>query len=211
VIAIAEQTQQGVTSYTPSMFETRFVEICEEHRAQGRALLFAFLVYDFKHPQIVKVLRDRDYWDSFDYISGSLISVFAFHAPRAKFDSEVNRELPSQSAGVTATVHKYFGVQGPIPMPSLLFFQVAEGHVIGSVFAKLKESTIEDACNEIRKILTDVTDVLGKVTPENYGNAQEILNLVSHRLKARPGPVEFFRQIKESFTAAELTKLVLGW
>ena len=51
-------------------FSDGVIELCEKHREKGRALAFAFLIYDFCNPQIIKVLEDADYWNALNTISG---------------------------------------------------------------------------------------------------------------------------------------------
>ena len=51
-------------SYSFDSFEQEFHHICEAHRSQGRAMAFAFILYDKNSPEIKKVLNDPDYWDS---------------------------------------------------------------------------------------------------------------------------------------------------
>ncbi len=73
-------TVEGSTcraDYSFEEFWDRFLEICEEHRATGRALAFAFILYDFPHPQIIKMLRDTDYWRALDRLSGKHLTVFS--------------------------------------------------------------------------------------------------------------------------------------
>src|SRR5580704_1457649 len=71
-------------------FESKMLEICNEHRKEDRALAFAFILYDFENPHLRKILEDRYYWEALNIISGKYLTVFSIHCKR---EEQIEREL----------------------------------------------------------------------------------------------------------------------
>ncbi|MCA9044245.1 MAG: hypothetical protein KDA69_07995 [Planctomycetaceae bacterium] len=186
--------------WTADSFLADFESICEAHRESGAALLFAFLLYDFKDASLIKVLRDPDYWASLDSTSGDSVSVFALHSPNleeAYPDLEMRKEIDE-----FLTLH--FGDSGMRSGGSLLFFQVNDGAVIDQFRVTLRSTTVEQVFLEMKDILDVVGDSVSQVTESNRGNAQEIFNLAAGRLSNR----EFVLTAGQVFrTAMSVTKL----
>jgi len=201
VITIGQYTQDGLADYGPDYFVEQFLSICAEHRDQNRALLFAFLLYDFNHPHVMKVLQDIHYWNGLDTLSGSSISVFAFHSPANTHEPPAANRLPAFNEPVTSILDEHFGITDAT-MPTLLFFQVADEQIIGQHLVQLSATTIESAFGEINSVLKDAVSAVSNVSPENYGNAQEIFNLVSNTLGQRQ-TVESVQRAVRSFTSLE--------
>src|SRR5262249_39208067 len=161
MITIGQYTQAGFAGYRPEEFEAAFLEICGEHRTENRALLFAILLYDFRHPQVIKVLRDLDYWKSLDVLSGTSLSVFAFHSP-ADTVSWSSSDLPEFDEQARKVLKTYFDIGDNPPMPSILFFQVAGDSVICHYLVKIRAATIEGAFCEINDILQEAVTAVEK-------------------------------------------------
>ena len=75
-------------------FAREFPKICRSHRETGRALAFAFILFDYDHPEVRKVLYDQMYWDALDKISGRFLTVFSFN-----LQSEENLRSKSRERG----------------------------------------------------------------------------------------------------------------
>lgn len=173
-------------NYNYAQFLERFIEICRNHHSEGRALAFAFFLYDFKSPQIFKVLRDGDYWRALNNISGPYISVFSLHHSLSERRGGIfpaDWEGPMKSA--ETLLGRYFGITEAPPTPSLLFFQVSEKKVTGSFFVELHEKKLEDAFEEVKSVLTTAVGSISRVKKENRGNTKEIFALIETELQQR--------------------------
>lgn len=175
--------------FDPERFRKRMLDLCRDHHREKRALVFAFLIYDFDDPQIIKVLQDPDYWAALDHISGSTITVFACNSPEPTGPRD-NRavELRSKLESVLSAI---LGSQIIFKSPSILFFQVADQQIVGSLFASLDERNVEESFNEIRDIIERASKSLVKVTDDNRGNVAEIFQLVEQTLSQR----QLFRRV----------------
>jgi hypothetical protein len=48
---------------------------CNLQRENKRALIFAFVLYDFTNPELMRLLNNPSYWYSLNVISGKTISI----------------------------------------------------------------------------------------------------------------------------------------
>ena len=144
MIPIYQHDDKGKIGYSFDSFQQKFIKICEEHKKQRRALAFAFILYDFTQPQIRKVLDDRDYWRALDKVSGKTLTIFSFHSPpwiiEGKYGLDSNEDPTTQT---NLIIGRYFGIDGVISFPSLLFFQVESGEVIDHLFVRVHEQEVE--------------------------------------------------------------------
>src|SRR5664280_1916028 len=119
--------------FSPEEFEREFPLICQSHRDKGRALAFAFILYDFADAQVIKVLDDSVYWDALDRISGSYLTIFSFHiTPLGKLGMGLKkrRKVTKQNhlfSYSNSFIEKQFGIELPASQPLLLFFQAGDG------------------------------------------------------------------------------------
>lgn len=79
-------------------FEESMIEICKEQRLNGKALAFAFILYDLTNPEIKKLLDDADYWNSLNEISGDKICVFSIHTDNENVQSSNAATLDHQKS-----------------------------------------------------------------------------------------------------------------
>lgn len=146
------------------------------------ALLFAVLIYDFRHAEIIKILKDDIYWDSLDTTVGPQITVFTFHCPASR-----SAKSSPQPLQFTQKVKKLFGDNfgdpKALPMPAIMFFQVDKNDVIGSYFVKVEGKSIEEAFHDARSILKTASEVIAGVSPKYRENRREIFDLVEERVR----------------------------
>jgi hypothetical protein len=168
--------------HTFDSFTEKFLSICNSHHKEQNALAFAFILYDFLSPQINKVLNDPDYWEALNSLSGKYLTVFSFHQPS---HIRQNRRYEKTFLDVNAFIEKAFGSTQEAGKPSLLFFQVNNGEVVGSCAVKIESEKIEDAFLEIKGILTDAVSSIKNVQPEYFKNRNEIFNLMVNQMSQR--------------------------
>ena len=91
-------------------------DLCEKHKNDNRALAFAFLIYDFENPQIIKVLDDTDYWNALHHTSGKLLSIYYIHSREEKFAEDLEEASPIEKRGLyrATTEEKYKAVSSAV-------------------------------------------------------------------------------------------------
>lgn len=188
MIPIYEERPRGERGYSYAEFRERFLEICAEHRNAGRALAFAFLMFDVDSPEVIKMLRDADYWGALHKISGKYLSVFTLvaHQPRESHRVEnrmmvaVGPAAADPGMKIQLILRSYFGIDEKLKLPAMLFFAVAKGRVSGYSLIQLEAGGVEATFNEIRGLLQDTAAVLAKLKP-----GTRALDAVKNRLRRR--------------------------
>jgi hypothetical protein len=206
------------------MFEKEFINICNRHREENRALVFAFILYNFENPQLNKVLSDSDYWLSLNQISGNYLTVFSLHYKSdtikemmmQKMNHNANKEMFEASGNFNPTldtnnlIRKYFGDDFKIKYPSVLFFQTDNTGVADSRIIQLDEQNIENAFLELKLYIQTAATALENVNRENKNNRAELFDLVEMNVKSLRSGIVTKRGIKKITSIAELASTISG-
>lgn len=209
-------------------FEEEFLKICNAHREEDRALMFAFILYDFENPQISKILNDSDYWLSLHSISADYLTVFSLHynpedlkkriqeMMRNKMRGEASKEMfqiesvENPSKDTNKLIRKYFGENVKIDYPSVLFFQVDNENVLDYRFIKLDENRLEDSFSELKNYIKVAVESLNAVMRENKNNYPELFNLVDKSVLGTRQRIQIQKGIKKVTRITELTSSIVG-
>lgn len=215
---ISEGTVKHRRALTLDDFQERFVHICRSHQAQGRAWAFAFLLYDFTHPHLRRLLSEDSYWDDLDQISGRDLSVFSFHCPPERLTVQ-ERSTHGWMHGIE--VKRLYSVEPPDPdlvwkyfngseirPPCVLFFQVADDRIIDSLSIRLRKDTLEEAHRELRSILKTAVDALAKLNPEYDPAPQDVFNLIKEAVNQQQHLAAALRVAKPLLGAVRLGSLL---
>lgn len=202
-------------------FRTRFLAECTAHRAQGRALAFAFILFDARQPHLRRALEQDAYWESLDELSGRLLTVFSFDTR-----PQPRPERPPADAVRMIVDIRTFGVDLPRDLltqhfpgltldqlPCVLFFQVDREEVIDSCAVGLAVKAVdpEAAYNELASVIAAATTSLRNVQDENASNARELYQLIVEGLRDRRIKQSLFsayRGAKNVASAAGILKLI---
>lgn len=199
-------------------FSNGIFELCEKHREESRALAFAFLIYDFCNPQIIKVLEDADYWNALDTISGKFLSIYYIHSRERNFAEDLatandieRRGMHPITAGIPFNnllpmLKKYLALDNNVKLPSILFFQV-EGKLISDYFLiELSEESIEKSFIELKDYIVAAVERLKMIDPENYGNFQPIFESLKQGVESTRFRKVLFRNVQKF-----PVQLLLSW
>jgi len=188
IILRSEGNKQG---YSLEEFDRAFISICQSHRESGRALAFAFILFDYTHPEVRKVLEDQAYWDALDHISGVYLTVFSFHL-KSRLKRRTNPRKSNHGSNhdpgledPNRFVDSRFGIKLPRSRPLLLFFQVRDHKISRRFIYELKADSVEIAFSEIRDALVDAVESVEHVLPEYRNNTEEIFREMENSLSQR--------------------------
>jgi hypothetical protein len=216
MIPIVKGAPTGPVGYSFERFQADFLTICRDHLAQGRASLFAFILDDIMSPQVQKVLEDGHYWAALNAVSGSYLSVFAFHQPAHRGGRIERRWLygvdDSGSMHSDAILRSYFNVERQPGASSILFFQVNDGGVSDSFFAKIRSERVEDTFLEIKKLLQLAGDMVKHLQPQ-MPNKDRLFDLFEREIKGRRIAATLYESVKQITDAkgmAALLKIFAG-
>jgi hypothetical protein len=187
--------------------EDYILQICHQHKTENRAMAFAFIVSDLDDPQIIKLLRDKDYLQTLHKISGRYLTVFYLNNDYV--DETINK------AGKSDIIRFEFGIErvdapgnySPkylvqnllnrenLPSPSILFFQVINNIITDHTFAQIREDRIEDAFIEMKQIIKTAIESLSTVKDENRENSSELFNLLKLIIESS----EYWKNARNNF------------
>jgi len=199
-------------------FSEGIIELCEKHRNESRALAFAFLLYDFQNPQIIKVLEDKDYWNALNKISGKYLSVYYLHTKEKTFAEDLKASNGIEKRGmhpisedfeidtIVPMLKRYLDLETDVKMPSILFFQV-EGKLISDYFLiELFEETIEKSFIELKDYIFEAVASLKRIDPTCYENYQPIFESLKKEVKSKR-----FRKVSFRSVQKFPVQLLLSW
>jgi hypothetical protein len=190
-MAEMEEIRSHIRSLNEEEFVSSLTTICDNLQKQHDILTFGFIIYDETTPQYRKLLRDKDYWEALDRISGDKMMVFALSD---KVDSRLEGDnmmhmmtsfTPSRSSKTKSYSHllnEVFANEARLVYPSVLFFQVFEGNIYNYRLVPLRGGTVEESFAAVQKLFESIAKVLDQIAPENYQNYREIYELVKDDL-----------------------------
>lgn len=192
MIPVFESGPTGHKGYSFDDLAKRLATICKEHQTERRARAFAFLLHDASTPEFGKMLGDNDYWRALDQISGSFLSVFTLVSPQpgASHEREWHSMVAVSSPEDTGTrtqlvLRSYFGIEKVVTFPALMLFQLDGRAVVGYALVQLKATTIEGAFTELRELLRDLADAIGRAPSALSHGPEAAWNAISGRLRKR--------------------------
>ncbi|WP_295673061.1 hypothetical protein [uncultured Mucilaginibacter sp.] len=178
-------------------FSEHFLQICQEHKNEKRAMAFAFILYDLENPQLSKVLNDRDYWMALNEISGKHLTVFSIHSKvkrrvraRTSYQNDnliqISTAIPSfenPSISTNTFINRYFGDTISVSYPALLFFQVNNEQITDALIISLRATLIEESFLELKKYISAACDALEAIDDDYKENYKEIFDQLELSVK----------------------------
>ncbi len=176
-------------------FKKYISDICVNHKESNRAMAFAFIVYNFKNPSISKVLKDHDYWEALNSISGKYLSVFYFDKPKKKCAQKMSTSRTDVIYCMTSVgkmlspetvndyIYKTFNLSENVASPFVVFFQTEGENITKCFVVKLKKEKVEESFLELKQHIKNAVESIEEVTPENSQNSQCIYSLIENGVK----------------------------
>lgn len=154
--------------------------------------LYALVLYRTENANMVKLLRDADYWRAFDSVSGSRLAVFSVRAasppPLPQGDPEgfgfmVGRwrepedNLPLMEDLALSTTQR---------LPMLVVFTHVDGEIARAVIP-LDEETLDAAYKSLKDALTLLADAMAKISEDNIKNPEGLIAAANLAIDDREG------------------------
>lgn len=174
------------------------------------AQLFGVILYTDEHPNIKKVLRDQDYWDAFDTITGAEFAVFSIRPQQGQF------RVPKMPGGAHSMMVpiwveprenremlQLFELTDTRKLPMLLLFTEVDGKYL-SIQLPIEDTSLDKTPGAIKTELEFATQAVAGVRQENRGNTAGLYAAVSlHHDDRRK-----WRALKKGY---EVLKLLKDW
>ncbi|MFH2066495.1 MAG: hypothetical protein ABIK15_14950 [Pseudomonadota bacterium] len=218
--------------FDEARFQKYLLQLCATHQKEGKALSFAFIIYDFADYTINKILKDRDYWSTLDIISGNYLSIFYINSQNSYFkdrqtEIQEERNKNNESDGdmhlrllrpiefqakspneISSFVQKEFGINESIKTPFIIFFQTKGIDIIDYFGIELKAEKVDEAFIELKNQIQYAVDSIKSVTPENRSNFVEIFNLIKNGVQDERLKTYIIKTIKPGLGIGSIFSLV---
>lgn len=203
-------------------FEHRFFEVCKAHRAQGRALAFAFILFDRSHAYVRGALAQQNYWDALDEIAGRRLSVFSLDVrpPQTTGRTELRWMHVAETVRF-ADQHQdvltdLFGEVTVRELPCVIFFQVDHEDLVDAFAVRLRADGLGQTYEELKGVIGAASDAVSHVTDENAEHAREVFHLVRGALddyalkRSAIRVIKLARPVASVGGAVHFIRLILG-
>lgn len=134
-----------------------------------------FILYTRKHANVAKILKDDDYWNSLDELSGPNWPIFAvrplesgYCSFRGRYDpGTINMMLPTyHDPNANIRVLKYFGLEEAGDLPCFIVFMWDDNNQLRQIDWKVNDYSIETAYNSIKEVVELISKAEQEILPE---------------------------------------------
>lgn len=131
---------------------------------QDQYSLFGLVLYSNAHPHIIKVLRDNDYWNALDEISGDSIAVMATRLFEGGYDfpnfktGVLGKMIPIwEEPNKNKKLLKHFNINTS-EKPIFIIFCRDESNEIIYYKINIKDDSVENTYSSLKNIIKLITD-----------------------------------------------------
>ena len=175
--------------------------------------IYGFILYTEQNPYIAKVLRDSDFWNALDTISGANWPIFAvrpfaqdiYSSPNRSTNFHPQEKNISSSNTIGFIVHsgnkpsdnlpfiydfcredsklRDYGLEDPKMLPCFVAFIWDDNDNLQSIAISIEGNDVDTTYKSIKEIVEVITNAEKHVLPQ-YKNNVEVFNNVSKELEA---------------------------
>ncbi|WP_319582318.1 hypothetical protein [uncultured Pseudodesulfovibrio sp.] len=148
---------------------------------------FGYILYTDEHPHTKKILRDPDYWNALDQLSGDNWIIYAIKPsqgdwefpdiPEAHGNSRILYQMepiwkePKDNEELLST----FGVASTKALPLFILF-VLDGGKFLSIQFDIDDDRIDDGFNSLKYIIHTAKEALGHIDQQHWKDNSGIFN-----------------------------------
>ena len=146
--------EKGNIGINTQEFQRRFRNICERHRIEKRARVFAFILTDFNTMEANHFILNEQYWNKMHTLSGDYITVFHldFNSSDVNqlFRTGRTKLVQEHYSKFFSGLSKLFGVDNILDfkMPAVLFFQTEKAEILDFFCVELKSNELQKNMND---------------------------------------------------------------
>lgn len=151
--------------------------------------IFGLILYSDSDANIKKVINDKDYWQSFNNISGIRWGIFAIKLKIGTY------EIPDSDdkymhfittvwvePETNKRILKEFGIENSKDLPLFVIYTYDENQDIIWLNLKLNDTSVETAYNSIKESISLMTESINKIHSESLNNTFEIFQILRTKL-----------------------------
>lgn len=192
--------------------------------------IYGFIIYTRAHSYITKVLRDNDFWNELDEISGPNWPIFAAKPLEEGFirdswecDSLKSNYKPkskSDYCGMMSPIwHKpnenkkvlrWFGLENSKDLPCMLIFAWNDKDCLDRIIWKLSNESLEKAFNSIRDVVKIVTETESYILSD-YKQSVRVFENVRDTLEATMFRRGFLQSVSKITRIKDMIQSLIGF
>lgn len=155
------------------------IPVLPPSRPSGCVDVYGVIFYHIEHPYVNKVLRDREFWDSFNAVTGERWTIYA-HDP-SKVGSPVDQILAvGRAMGELGIVN--YGIKPPL----IAVFLRSQGAELPRCCVEPIEGRNEDETfASMLDTLQATTRVIERISEQHLGNSNDIFTQVDIEIENR--------------------------
>ena len=169
---------------------TWVLDLALQYETESPVPIFGVIVYTDSHPNIKKVLRDKDYWKALDKITGPKWCVFSIRAIEGRFDytppqpDTFSKLIPiTKEPDQNEELFDLLKIDSTEILPCLVVFIVKNADIMTRTIVPLNDDSTDTAFAKMREIMSLVADALEGVTEENLTNPEGVITAVNFALQ----------------------------
>ena len=152
--------------------------------------IFGLILYTDENPHLVKVLRDDDYWNALDSVTGQKWCVFSVKPEKGRYDYPTPRPgmmcmmVPIwKEPNSNRELLEEFKLEDTKSLPQLVVFTETKKGKILSIAVKLKETSQEESFNHLSFVLRQISNAVQRIDKENRNDYESVFNAVSMEIE----------------------------
>jgi hypothetical protein len=149
--------------------------------------IYGFILYTDKDPYVAKVLRDEDFWNALDSISGANWPIFAvrplskgqYSIPSSSSSDVISYMVPTWiEPRANMQVLRDFGLKDTENLPLFVAFMWDDTDELNQVAIPIVGKDIDMVYNSIAEIVKVIAKVEAEVLPQYKGTVNVFRNIV---------------------------------
>lgn len=150
--------------------------------------IYGFILYTDKDPYVAKVLRDEDFWNALDCISGANWPIFAvrplrkgqYSIPSSGSSDIISYMVPTWvEPRANMQVLRDFGLEDTGNLPLFVAFMWDDTDELNQVAIPIEGKDIDTVYNSIEEIVKAITKAESEVLPQYKGTVNVFRNIVT--------------------------------
>lgn len=163
-----------------------------------------FILYTRKHANVVKILKDDDYWCGLDELSGPNWPIFAVRPLESRYCSCRGSSIPGTISMMVPTYHepnanrrvlKYFGLEESDDLPCFIVFMWDDNNQLCQIEWRIDDYSVETAYNSIKEVVELISKAEQDILPE-YKMSTSVFRQVKSEIEGSKFRKSFLRICK---------------
>ena len=187
-------------------------EMCQNYTSK----IFGFIMYTRRHSYIVKALRDNDFWNELNEISGAnwpIFSIKPLEESRYKlpqFPQDImSRMVPIQTyPNENREFLDFFSLKETSDLPCFVVFIWNENDKIEQITWELSNASEQEAFDSIREIVTIVSETEEQILSQ-YKQSVNVFRNAKNNIKGRKFKHKIVEGIRKVTNIKELLTSLL--